>query len=230
VDRGIDYTRIIKVPEHGLQIPGGDEELISRDHALINRINRVLIPEICIKKRVEALARQIADDHIGKRQILLVPVLKGAFVFAADLGRQIINCRGPEVKIDFYHAETYGSEIKAEGEAGRLVKIIRRPRFHENTDLLLIDDVADTVRTLTAILNDAIEIIGFEPSRIKICFLLNKILKNPSIEIEKLKNDLKPDYVGFEVPDLWIAGYGIDAGEDFRLLPYIVSVNEEYYR
>lgn len=227
--REIDYTRTIKVPEQGLARDRDTEAFLSGNYALKNRIRRVLIPEICIRKRVEAMAIQIARDHRGMDQIYLVPILKGAFVFAADLGRQIILSRGPEVKIDFYQAETYGTEIKAQGEEPRRVKIIRRPRFIENTELLLIDDVADTLQTLAAIRYDTVDILGFEPSRVKTCFLLNKMLKNPGIEIEKLKSDLKPDYVGFEVPDVWVAGYGIDACEDFRLLPHIVSVVEDDY-
>ena len=136
---------------------------------------------------------------------------------------------GPEIKIDFYEAETYGMEIKKDEEKERKVRILRRPRYIKGVDVILIDDIGDTLQTLNAIREDLIVTFDYEPSRIKICFLLDKILKNPPGEIKKLKSSLKPDYVGFEIPDIWIAGYGIDAGEDFRLLSSIVAVREDLY-
>lgn len=229
MNKRIDYNRVIKVPESGLCSPGTGAENINHDYLLKDRIKNVLIPENMLRKRIQGLARQIASDYQNSEQLYLVPILKGAFVFAADLGREIVRCGGPEIKIDFYEAETYGTEIKTEGEEKRQVNIIRRPKIPEGMDVILLDDVGDTVQTVTAILKDAGESLGIDRSRIRICFLLDKILRNPSEEVKQLKETLKPDYVGFEVPDVWVAGYGIDAGEDFRLLSYIISVKEEYY-
>ncbi|MDH5467993.1 MAG: hypothetical protein OEY25_11295, partial [Candidatus Aminicenantes bacterium] len=64
---------------------------------------------------------------------------------------------------------------------------------------------------------------------LKVCVLFNKVLKNPTKEVRKIKEKLAIDYLGFEIPDRWIAGYGIDAGGDFRHLPYIITVREDYY-
>ena len=229
MNKSIDYSRVIKVPESGLCSPGTGEEKINHDYCLKDRIKNVLIPENMLRKRIEGLARQIATEYKNKKQFYLIPILKGAFVFAADLGREIVRCGGPEIRIDFYEAETYGTEIKTEGEEQRKVNIIRRPKIPEGMDVILLDDVGDTVQTVTAILKDAGESLGINQSRIRVCFLLDKILRNPPVGVKQLKKTLKPDYVGFEVPDVWVAGYGIDAGEDFRLLSYIISVKEEYY-
>ncbi|MCK4836439.1 MAG: hypothetical protein KAT17_07370 [Candidatus Aminicenantes bacterium] len=225
----IDYNRVIRVPEQGLFISNHKSQEIRDDYRLKCRIENVLIPEFAIKKRLQAMARQISDDYKGVKPLYLIPVLKGAFVLAADLGREIVRCGGPEIRIDFYEAETYGTEIKIEGEERRQVNIIRRPEIEEGSEVILLDDVGDTVQTVTAILKDAGESLGIDRSRIRVCFLLDKILKNPTPEVRQLKDRVNPDYIGFEVPDVWVAGYGIDAGEDFRLLSCIVTVKEEYY-
>jgi hypoxanthine phosphoribosyltransferase len=225
----INYNQIVKVPEEGLPSPNGRSFDIPENYSLRERIDKVLIPEEIIKRRVRAMAQQIITDYSSVNQLYFISLLKGAFIFAADLGREINKLSGMEIKIDFYRAATYGMEIKKEGENKREVKILKRPTYIPGIEVLLIDDIADTVFTMTAIKKDLIEKLGVDPSKIKICFLLNKILKKPPEEVKKIKALLKPEYVGFDIPDVWIAGYGIDAGEDFRLLPSIVSVKEEYY-
>lgn len=229
MNKCIDYNRIVRVPEQGLSITDYKNREIGNNYPLKPRIKNILIPESAIKKRLEAMAIQIASNYKNAELLYLVPILKGAFVFAADLGREIVRCGGPEIRIDFYEAETYGTEIKKEGEQKRRVKIIRRPDIKEDSEIILLDDIGDTVQTVTAVLVDAQDSLGIDRSRIRICFLLDKILKNPFPEVKQLKERLRPDYIGFEVPDVWVAGYGIDAGEDFRLLSCIVSVKEHYY-
>ena len=225
----INYNEIIKVPEAGLVCTDDIKKHIPNNYPVKDKIKHILIPEESIKKRIHALARQIINDHKKTKQLFIIPILKGAFVLAADLGREIVKQGGPEIKIDFYEAETYGLEIKKDEEKERKLRIIRRPRYIKGSDVILIDDIGDTLQTLTAIREDLINTLQVKSHQIKICFLLDKILKKPSEEIRKLKNQLKPDYIGFEIPDMWIAGYGIDAGEDFRLLSSIVAVKEELY-
>jgi len=229
LNKFIDYSRVVRVPEQGLSIAEENSQEIGNDYPLKSRIKNILIPEFVIKKRLQAMARQIASDYKKTKQLYLAPVLKGAFVFAADLGREIVRCGGPEIRIDFYETETYGTEIKKEGEEKRPVNIIRRPDIKGDSEIILLDDICDTVQTVTTILSDAQDSLGIDRSRIRICFLLEKILKNPFPDVKQLKERLRPDYIGFEVPDVWVAGYGIDAGEDFRLLSCIVSVKERYY-
>lgn len=225
----INYDKVIKVNEEGLSSDKKKIEEIREDYSLKGKIKRILIPEKSIKKRISALAKQIIRDYQDSEQLYIIPILKGAFVFAADLGREIIRLGGPELKIDFYEAETYGMEIKKDGEKERKVRILRRPRYIDGVEVILIDDIGDTLQTLKAIREDLTVTLNYKPSNIKVCFLLDKKLKNPPEEIKKLKNSIKPDYVGFEIPDIWIAGYGIDAGEDFRLLSSIVAVREDLY-
>jgi len=229
MNQEINYKDIIRVPEEGLFLPGSPQEKISPN--MKTRIDKILIPEECIRKRVGALAEQIAEDYKsrGIRKIYLVAVLKGAFVIAADLGREIDRVDGPEIVFDFYEAQTYGQEIKKTGEKKRRVKILRRPENIRGKDVLLVDDLNDTAVTLNEIINDLIEEVGVNHSKLKTCVLVDKVLKNPTEEIKEIKNQLNIDYVGFEGPDRWMAGYGIDAGEDFRSLRSIVAVKESYY-
>lgn len=215
----MDYQSVITITPSGLAagMPsiGGDE-----------RIDRILIPEDCIQRRVQALADQIAGDYARTTELHLVVVLKGAFVFAADLGRAIHKAGGPDVKYSFLKAVTYGTEIKTSGEPRRRVRIQLEPDNMEGKDALLIDDIVDQAFTMSK----ARELLETHNVKsVKTCALLYKILDDPGHEVGQLKNSLPIDYIGFTVPDRWVAGYGIDAGGDFRHLPYIVAVKEEYY-
>jgi len=225
----IDCRRLVEVPETGL-CNGETLPPAIGHHPLRNRVRDVLIPARIIRKRVEHMAEQIHTDFAASGRITIVAVLKGAFVFASDLIRAIMRHGGLEVKVDFYEARTYGEEIKQKGETHRTVHILRRPQARTDVDLILVDDIADTVQTITALKEDAIGTLGFPESRIHLCFLLDKVLRQPTPAVARLKRDLNPAYVGFRVPDLWVAGYGIDAGEDFRGLPDVIAVREACYR
>jgi hypoxanthine phosphoribosyltransferase len=231
MNQEIDYENVVRVPEEGITgtkndiaaLPG-----ISSDKK--NRLERVLIPETCLKRRIQAIAQEICRDYENTEELMLIIILKGAFVFASDLGREIYKIcglQGPEIRYGFIKAVTYGEEIKHSEETARKVKIEFKPQNLEGKDVLLIEDIVDQGFTLFEIKQRLLE--EQNPKSLKICALLNKILKNPTKEIEEIKNKLILDYLGFEIPDRWIAGYGIDAGEDFRHLPYIISVKENYY-
>jgi hypoxanthine phosphoribosyltransferase len=223
----INYDEVIKVPEQGLVLSGQSPEEIKPE--MRDRIDKILIPEECIRKRVSALAKKISEDYRGVKKLYFIPVLKGAFIFGSDLGREIERFGGPELICDFYEAKTYGLDIKTAEEREREVRIIRRPKYTEGIDVLLVDDLNDTAVTLLALRKDLIEKVGFDPARLKICVLLDKRLRNPSEKIKELKRQLIVDYVGFQGPDRWVAGYGIDAGEEFRLFRSIIAVNEAFY-
>ena len=231
MNQEIDYENVIKVTEAG--IAGIKTEVsvlsaISSDKS--KRVDRVLIPETCLKRRIKALAREICRDYKDSKELILVSILKGAFVFASDLGREIYNnyrFEGPEIRFDFIKAVTYGEEIKQSEESKRKVRIELKPANLRGKDVLLIEDIIDQGFTLFEIKQQLLE--KENPSSLKICALLNKILKNPSKEVRELKDKLVIDYLGLEIPDRWIAGYGIDAGEDFRHLPFVISVKEDYY-
>lgn len=227
----IGYENVIKVPEEGITGTKNDIAVasgISSDKK--SRIDRVLIPESCLKKRIHALAQEICKDYKNAEELIFIIILKGAFVFASDLGREIYNIcglQGPEIRYGFIKAVTYGKEIKHAKERERKVKIELKPQNLEGKDILLIEDIVDQGFTLFEIKRKLLEEENL--NSVKICALFNKILKNPTKEVSEIKNKLILDYLGFEIPDRWIAGYGIDAGEDFRHLPFIISVKENYY-
>jgi hypoxanthine phosphoribosyltransferase len=231
MNQEIYYGNVVKVPEEGITGTKNDIAAlsgISSDKK--NRIDRVLIAESCLKRRIHALAQEICRDYKNAEELIFVIILKGAFVFASDLGREIYKIcglQGPEIRYGFIKAVTYGEEIKHSGEKEREVKIELKPQDLEGKDVLLIEDIVDQGFTLFKIKQKLLEEENL--NSLKTCALLNKILKNPTKEVREMKNKLILDYLGFEIPDRWIAGYGIDAGEDLRHLPFIISVKEDYY-
>jgi hypoxanthine phosphoribosyltransferase len=214
----------IQVPAQGLEVPGGPARV---PPALADRIDRVLIPEEALAARVEALAGQIGRDLSGSARLTLLVVLDGAFVFAADLGRALCRLGGPEVSYDFVRARTYGEEIKREGETERGVTLLVEPEQVVGQDVVLVEDILDQGFTLTRIRQ---HVLAQQPASLRTCVLLSKRLKRPTTSVRELRDHLDATYIGFEVPDRWVAGYGIDAGGDFRELPYVVAVRESYYQ
>jgi hypoxanthine phosphoribosyltransferase len=216
----MDYHSVIKVPDNG--IVGYTHQMPDDD-----RIETILIPEDCLRARVRALAGEICRDYAGARELQVVVVLNGAFVFAADLGREIYKRHGPDIRYDFLKAVTYGKGIKGLREPERQVSISLEPADLQGADILLVDDIVDQAFTLSK----ARHLLEIDRANsIRTCALLYKILEQPGPRVADLKEQLSLDYVGFNVPDKWVAGYGIDAGDDFRHLPFIVAVNEGYYR
>ena len=225
------FDDIIKVPEKGFPAEEGENLALSDIPSEKKRkIDKILIPEAYIQGRVKALAREICRDYEMAKEIFLVTILKGAFMFASDLGRAIYNAsgfRGPEIKFDFIKAVTYGGEIKQTQESQRKVRIELKPQDLKGRDVLLIEDIVDQGFTLWEIKKNLLEKENL--NSLRVCALINKVLKDPSDDVREIKNKLVLDYLGFEIPDRWIAGYGIDAGGDFRHLPFIVAVKENYY-
>jgi hypoxanthine phosphoribosyltransferase len=225
------FDSIINVPKGGIPPAKGKNLILnSIPPEKERKIDKILIPEQYIKARVKALARKISKDYEMVKEINLVTILKGAFVFASDLGREIYNVsglKGPEIKFDFIKAVTYGKEIKQTQESQRKVRIELKSQGLRGKDVLLIEDIVDQGFTLWEIKKNLLE--KEKLNSLRVCALLNKVLKNPSAEVRELKENLTIDYLGFEIPDRWIAGYGIDAGGDFRHLPFIVAVKENYY-
>lgn len=214
--------------EHVINV--ASETLIQEGNKVLHdpRIASLLIPEKALRRRIRKLARQICRDYRQSSTLRAVILLKGAFVFAADLGREICRCGGPELRYDFLKPVTYGTGIKTNQEASREVKIDFLLEELNDEPILVIDDILDQAFTLSAVRQYLQNQHGV--SSLRFCVLLEKMLEAPSGEVRSLRENLQPEYVGFRIPDRWVAGYGIDAGEDFRYLPYIVTVKEEYYR
>lgn len=171
---------------------------------------RVLLSTEQIQEKVAELGRAITEEYRGKN-LLLVTVLKGAVVFLADLMRQI----EVPAEIDFMVVSSYGSGVKSSG----VVKIVKDLDVSlKGRDILIVEDILDSGMTLSylkGILHDR------EPNSIRIVTLLDKPARR--------KADIKADYVGFEVPDDFVIGYGLDYDEKYRNLPYIGVLKPEVY-
>lgn len=177
---------------------------------MLNDIERVLISEDELQQKVKELGAQISRDYDGKN-LMLVSVLKGSVIFMSDLMRSIkINC-----KIDFMCVSSYGSGTQTSGEV-RLIKDLSTPL--EGCDLLIVEDILDSGMTLnyiTRILKER------KPKSVKICTLLDK----PS----RRKAEIYADYSGFEVPDEFVVGYGLDYDERYRNVPFIGILKPRVY-
>jgi hypoxanthine phosphoribosyltransferase len=215
--------QMIRVPEAGLAAAEGEGAI---PPGLEERIDRVLIPEGALFDRIRVLARRICIDYRGADQLTLLAVLEGARTFAEDLGRAIARLDGPAVEFDYIKARTYGEEIKNEGETEREVSITVQPRRVEGKHILVVEDIVDQGFTLTSIHRMLIE---RRPASMRICALLLKRLDAPTPAVSRLREELHISYSGFDVPDRWVAGYGIDVGGELRELPFVVAVNEAYY-
>ncbi|MGQ9523353.1 MAG: hypoxanthine phosphoribosyltransferase [Armatimonadota bacterium] len=160
-----------------------------------------------ISVRVRELAAQISHDYAG-REPVLVGILRGAVVFLADLMREMTI----SATIDFMAISSYGDASTSSGEV-RLLKDL--DESIEGKDVLVVEDIVDSGRTLQFLLN-TLEVR--RPRSLKVCTLLDK----PSRRVV----DLSADYVGFQIPDLFVIGYGLDWAGRFRNLPYIAALTE----
>ena len=169
----------------------------------------VLISEEKILARVDELAREISSDYSGEEGVVLVGVLKGAFVFLADLSRRLTIPR----TIEFIAVSSYGQTSVQTG-AVRLVMDVRGNV--EGKHLLIVEDIVDTGHTLHY-LRGVME--SHRPASIRTCTLLHKP--------RRAEIDVQLDYVGFTIPDEWVVGYGLDFAERDRTLPYIGVVHPD---
>jgi hypoxanthine phosphoribosyltransferase len=171
--------------------------------------HNLLLSREQIASLVQGLADRISKDYSG-RELIMVCILKGAFMFLADLVRYL---KIP-VKIDFVRLASYGSGMKSSGNI-EITKDIELPI--EGKDVLIIEDIIDSGHTLQ-FLKD--RIILSNPRSVKICALLDKKARR---EVE-----MEADYLGIEVDDVFIVGYGIDFNENYRHLPdiyYVTTIN-----
>lgn len=175
-----------------------------------NDIESIFFTEEAIAEKVQELGAQITKDYAGKDP-LIVGVLKGSFVFMADLMRQIdLNC-----EVEFMAVSSYGSGTTTTGA----VKITKDLNHNiEGRHVILIEDILDSGVTLNYLRN---YLMSRRPASISICALLDK----PARRIA----DVKADYVGFNCPDAFIVGYGLDYAEKYRNLPYIGMLKPEIY-
>ncbi len=175
---------------------------------MYNDVGEILFTEKEISQKVQELGKRISQDYKKDDEIVLVGVLKGASVFMADLMRQI----DIPVYIDFIAVSSYGYSTESSG----IVRILKDLDLEiEGKHILIVEDIIDTGLTLKYLTNN---IKSRNIKSLKICTLLDKP--------KRRKCDLHIDYIGFEIPDKFIVGYGIDYGEKYRNLPFIAMLKE----
>ena len=173
-------------------------------------IQEILFSEEQLASRVNEIARQITQDYQGK-EIVLISVLRGSFVFMADLCRRIdLPCT-----VDFMAVSSYGSGTSSTGQV-QITKDLSSDIAGKH--IIVVEDILDSGMTLSY-LKGLLQ--GRNPASIRIATLLDK----PS----RRKVDLKADYVGFEVPDEFVVGYGLDYDEQYRNLPFVGVLKPHVY-
>ncbi len=169
---------------------------------------RFILDEKTIQEKVQEIARQIEKDYEGK-EVVFVGVLKGAFIFLADLVRKIEKV---DVLIDFVKVSSYGASTETSG----VVRLDFDTTMNlEGKHVILVEDILDTGLTLKY-LKELLE--KKNPLSLRIAVLLDKF--------ERRKVDIEADYVGFRVPDRFLVGYGLDYAERYRNIPYVMELKE----
>lgn len=169
----------------------------------------VLIPAQAIEQKVAELAARISQDYADRSPLLLVGVLKGSFIFLADLSRKISIPHA----VDFIALSSYGDATKSTGEV-RLIMDLRQAIAGKH--VLIVEDIVDTGHTLAYLTH----ILGArQPASLETCALVHK----PSRREVKVRLH----YVGFDIPDKWVVGYGLDYADQYRTLPFIGYVESE---
>ena len=171
-------------------------------------VSEVMLTEEQIKSRVAELAEEVNRDYAGK-DLIVIGILKGCFVFISDFVRHLNG----DVQVHFMQVSSYGSGTESSGEI-RIKKDLSVDI--EGKHVLIAEDIVDSGNTLVKLLPLLKE---RKPASLRVCALLSK----PS----RRQVEYDPDYIGFEIPDKFIVGYGLDCDERFRQLPYIGVVNIE---
>lgn len=176
-----------------------------------NDIEKILFNENTLMERIEEIGKEISRDYDGK-ELVLIGVLKGSVLFMSDLLKKItIPCT-----MDFMAVSSYGNSTQSSG----VVRILKDLDYQiEGKDILIVEDIIDTGVTLKYLVE---YLKARKPNSLEICCLLNKQ--------ERRKVEISGKYLGFEVPDYFLVGYGLDYAEKYRNLPYIGILKEEIYK
>ncbi|MDQ6608128.1 MAG: hypoxanthine phosphoribosyltransferase [Actinomycetota bacterium] len=172
-------------------------------------IGDILVQAEDLQNRVRELAAEISCDYVD-RDLVLIGVLKGAVFFLSDLMRQLdVPC-----EVDFMAVASYGSATRSSG----VVRILKDlDAVIENRDVLIVEDIVDSGLTLQYLLRN---LGARNPRSLEVCALLTKP--------ERRKVQLPTRYVGFEIPDRFVIGYGLDHGERYRNLPFVAALKEDH--
>jgi hypoxanthine phosphoribosyltransferase len=173
-------------------------------------VEQVLIRPDEIQRRIRGLARTIARDFKG-RDLVIVALLNGTVMFLADLIRHLAL----PLRLDFIGVSSYGRGTRP----GKLVFTKELKLDVRGRDVLLVDDILDTGRTLQRV---TAKLRALGPKTLKICVFLNK-------EARRIE-PVRADYIGFEIPDFFVVGYGLDFAERYRNLPFVGVLSEHVYQ
>ncbi len=180
-------------------------------HDLYEDIDHVLISEAQLKQQVATIAAAIEADYADEEDLLLICVLKGGYIFLSDLSRAL---KRPH-HLDFMGISSYGGGVSSRG-AVQIIMDLKQPLAGRN--VLIIEDIIDSGHTLSYLRQT---LLARQPASLKICTLLDK----PS----RREVDVKVDYVGFDIPDEFVVGYGLDFDEVYRNLPFIAVLKPEVF-
>lgn len=173
-------------------------------------VEQVLISEEQLARRIKEISRQLQHDYVGK-EMVIVSLLNGTVLFLADLIRSI----SLPLRLDFIGVSSYG-----EGTESRELVYTKELRLDvRGRDVLLVDDILDTGKTLKSVIG---KLQQLKPREIKTCVLLDK----PERRVEKIH----ADYVGFTIPNYFVVGYGLDFSEKYRNLPFVGVLHPRMYK
>ena len=173
-------------------------------------VEQILYTEEELRQRVKELGCQITADYAG-REPLLISVLRGSYIFMADLTRSI----NLDVSVDFMSVSSYGAGTVSTGQV-EIKKDLSDSI--EGKDLIIVEDILDSGNTLYYLLD---VLRARKPASVRICTLMDKP--------ERRSKPIKADYVGFTIPDAFIVGYGLDYAEKYRNLPYVGVLKHDVY-
>ena len=172
-------------------------------------VGEILIDEETLSTRVAELGAEVSADYQG-RDLLLIGVLKGAVFFMADLMRHItVPC-----EVDFMAISSYGDSTDSSG----IVRILKDLDINiEGRDVLVVEDIIDSGLTLSYLMRN---LESREPASLEVCALMTKP--------DRREIDIPVRYIGFEIPNRFVVGYGLDFGERYRNLPYVAVLSDEF--
>ena len=174
-----------------------------------NEINEILITEEEIENKITELGKKISQDYKNKN-LILIGILRGAVIFMADLARAI----SIPMLFDFIAISSYGAETKSSG----VVRILKDLDVNiEGKDVLIVEDIVDTGLTLDYLLR---MLKSRKPASVKICSFLTKNARR--------KVSIKVDYSGFDIPNKFVVGYGLDYAGKYRNVPFVFTLNPEF--
>ncbi len=174
-------------------------------------VDHVMIDEQQLQTRITSIANEIARDYAGEADLLLICVLKGGYMFLADLSRALARPHS----LDFMGVSSYGSGTRSSG-AVQIIMDLKTPIVDRN--VLIVEDIIDSGRTLQYLKRN---LMARGPRSLRIVTLLNK----PS----RREVDVPVEYVGFDIPDEFVVGYGLDFDEEYRNLPYIAVLKPQVF-